>query len=263
MTPPNGRAHLAEALRRVRESGGRVLGERLPGEDGLPLSEGASVALATGLALAGRVVVVELVDLAGIPRAADALADAGGVATRSGGAWTATVVVLAPLAAGDELPAVPAGVRTTVVGRAEDVGPAVAAAAGAGVPTVLLLAGAALDGRAVAGPAGSGAEVLRAGRGVSLLALGEGVPVALAAAEALAAAGVEAEVVDLRGPVPDAVAIGSVKRTGRPVFVGHGGVDVAALVTGAFWRLEAEPRVVAAGAGVAAVVEAVRGSLDT
>lgn len=261
MIPRTGRAQLAAALAAIRAGGGRVLGERVEGDGALPLSEGANVALATGLALAGTPVVVELVDLAGVVRAADALADAGDVAARSGGAWSAPVVVLAPLAADAAIPPVPAGVGRVVVGRASDVAHAVEAATRASGPTVVLLADDALEGRGVPEATGE-AVVLREGDAASLLAVGAGVAVALAAAEALEADGLRAEVVDLRGPTPDAVALRSVARTGRPVVVGHGGVEMAALVSGAFWRLESEPRFVPATAGVGAVVAAVREALE-
>jgi pyruvate dehydrogenase E1 component beta subunit len=65
------------------------------------------------------------------------------------------------------------------------------------------------------------AAVRRAGRDLSLIAYGLGVHRALEAATALAADGIEAEVVDLRvlRPLDDATIAGSVRRTRRAVIV--------------------------------------------
>lgn len=258
---PTGRQALDAALAAHRAAGGLVLGER-PGATLLtPLSESATLGLAGGLALAGKKVVVELVEAAGLVRAADVAGDLGEIAARSRGAWSAPVLVLAPLGEGEALPALPAGWRSFVVGRAGDVG-ALYAAAAAAAPAVLFLTEAALDGREAAQAAGPGAALLRAGARVTLAALGAGVPVALAAAELLAAAGVEAEVLDLRGPAgADAALVASVKKTGRVVLVGHGPAD-AALYAAAFWNLESEPRAVAATAGVEALVGIVHETLE-
>jgi pyruvate/2-oxoglutarate/acetoin dehydrogenase E1 component len=68
------------------------------------------------------------------------------------------------------------------------------------------------------------AKVRRPGRDVSLLTYGNSLPKALAAAETLAAEGIEAEVVDLRvlRPLDDATLFASVKRTRRAVIVDEG-----------------------------------------
>jgi pyruvate/2-oxoglutarate/acetoin dehydrogenase E1 component len=82
-----GRDLLRAALARHADSGGALVGEAV-GVHGVtagfapsaslvrtPLSEGAALGVAAGLALAGRAVIVELVDPAGLARAADVLAD--------------------------------------------------------------------------------------------------------------------------------------------------------------------------------------------
>ncbi|HWI83676.1 pyruvate dehydrogenase complex E1 component subunit beta [Ramlibacter sp.] len=68
------------------------------------------------------------------------------------------------------------------------------------------------------------ARVRRAGRDVSLLTYGNSLPKCLAAAEQLAAEGIEAEVVDLRvlRPLDDATILASVARTHRCVIVDEG-----------------------------------------
>lgn len=261
MTAKDGRTLLREALAAHRAAGGWVLGERVDGPGRTPLSEAGAVGLATGLALGGARVVVELVDPGGFARAADGLADAATLPARSRGAWSAPFVVLAPLADDAALPVVPEGVPVAVAGRAGDVPVLLQAALAGGGPAVVLLSDAALDGRDGAGGA-AGSERLREGDRATLLAVGAGVPVALAAAEALAAAGEAVEVIDLRGPRVDDAAAEAVARTGRAVVVGHGGEDLLGLVRRGFWRLEAEPVLVRAHAGADAVVAAVRASLE-
>ncbi len=92
------------------------------------------------------------------------------------------------------------------------------------------------------------ARVRRVGRDVSLITYGGSLPKTLAAAEALAAQGVEAEVVDLRALRPlDLPAIAeSVRRTHRAVIVDEGwktgslaGELMASIVELAFFELDA------------------------
>jgi pyruvate dehydrogenase E1 component beta subunit len=68
------------------------------------------------------------------------------------------------------------------------------------------------------------AKVLRPGRDLTICAYGGSVGKALAAAEALAGQGIDAEVVDLRvlRPLDDATIIGSVRKTRRAVLVDEG-----------------------------------------
>ncbi|MGZ8292225.1 MAG: alpha-ketoacid dehydrogenase subunit beta [Telluria sp.] len=94
----------------------------------------------------------------------------------------------------------------------------------------------------------SGAAVRRAGSDVSLFAYGGCVPKALEAAGQLAAAGIEAEVVDLRvlRPLDTATIIGSVARTRRAVVIDEGWRSgslaaeiVARIMEEAFYELDA------------------------
>jgi pyruvate dehydrogenase E1 component beta subunit len=92
------------------------------------------------------------------------------------------------------------------------------------------------------------ARVRRGGTDVSLITYGGMLPRTLEAAEALAAEGVSAEVVDLRvlRPLDDATIIGSVVKTHRAVVVDEGwrsgslSAEVSARITEqAFWDLDA------------------------
>lgn len=94
------------------------------------------------------------------------------------------------------------------------------------------------------------ADVKRPGRDVTIVAHALMTRRALAAAEALAGEGIEAEVVDLRTIVPldTATVLDSVRRTGRLVVVheaikpgGSGGEVVASVVEAAFGALRAPP----------------------
>jgi len=94
----------------------------------------------------------------------------------------------------------------------------------------------------------SGAAVRRAGRDVSLIAYGGCLPKALQAAEELGAAGIEAEVIDLRvlRPLDSATVTASVRRTRRAVVVDEGWKSgslaaevVARIMEEAFYELDA------------------------
>ena len=92
------------------------------------------------------------------------------------------------------------------------------------------------------------AAIRRPGRDVSLITYGGSLHKTLAAAEALAADGIEAEVIDLRvlRPLDEATILESVGRTRRAVVVDEGwrsgslAAEVSArIIEGAFWRLDA------------------------
>jgi pyruvate/2-oxoglutarate/acetoin dehydrogenase E1 component len=213
-----------------------------------PLSEAASVGVANGLAMGGRRVVVELFDGEGVARAAEALAEAADLGRRSQGTLRAPVVLLAPLGAH----VVQTAARHAVASSAADLPGMLTDALAADEPTVLWLSAAALTGSEAEDPLPLGrARRVRAGAGITILAEGDGVPVALEGDQG-------AEVLDLRGGL-DAEAVGaSVRRTGRILLVHHGVTAALALaVREAFWYLEAPPRGVHAREGAAGVAAAV------
>jgi pyruvate dehydrogenase E1 component beta subunit len=99
------------------------------------------------------------------------------------------------------------------------------------------------------------AAVVRPGGDVTLVALASTVPIALAAAEALDAEGVSAEVIDLRCLVPLDIAtvLGSVARTSRILIVeenpyqgGWGGTVASIVADEGFESLDAPVRRIAA-----------------
>ena len=94
----------------------------------------------------------------------------------------------------------------------------------------------------------SGAAVRRAGDDVSLIAYGGSVPKTLQAAELLAAAGIAAEVIDLRvlRPLDTDTIVGSVRKTRRAVVIDEGWKSsslaaeiVARIMENAFYDLDA------------------------
>ncbi len=214
-----------------------------------PLSENAAVGAAVGMALAGKRVVVEIVDPRGVTRAAEAIAEAGGLLTRSGGTFRGALVVLAVVRVGDAIPTAPPGVRLAVAGVAGAIGPIFAAAFLASEPTLVCIAASTLD--ATVGPSNGS----RRGTGVTILAIGEGVPLALTTAGA--------DIVDL-GDTSSVSSLGeSVRRTGRVVLLTHGDTSVVSSVLAeAFWHLEAPPVHVRAADGVDALARAIAETLD-
>lgn len=82
------------------------------------------------------------------------------------------------------------------------------------------------------------ADIKRPGDGVTVITWGQGVPVALKAAELAEADGISAEVIDLRSlrPMDEAAILASVKKTNRAVVVYHGwpnggvGCDIVARI---------------------------------
>lgn len=214
-----------------------------------PLSESATVGAALGMALAGKRVVVELIDPRGVFRAAEAIAEAGDLLTRSAGAFRGALVVVMVVGAADAIPTVPAGVVLCVAGVAGAIAPALASAFAAPTPTIVCVAASALD-QTVGAANGS-----RRGDGVSILAIGEGVPLALATEGP--------DVVDL-GDAAAASSLGeSVRRTGRVVILTHGDTSpVSDVLASAFWHLEAPPAFVRAVDGAEALSRAIATTLD-
>lgn len=231
-------------------AGAVILGERVDPARGrrTPLSEAATVGLGAGLALGGKKVVVELVDPAGLARAADVLADLVAVCARGGPAFAAPLLVRVP--AGDApLPAVPC--RMVVAGRPGAAEQAARDALAGTEPVVLFE----VDAAAEPSPAPAGARVV-------VLAVGAGVAVAAQAAEALAGE-LPVAVVDLGGHTLDGDTAARVRGVGRVVVVSHGASGLSEAVTqAAFWSLEAPVAEVPARSGVDAVIAAIRATCE-
>jgi pyruvate dehydrogenase E1 component beta subunit len=265
-----GRDLLRAALGRFVDGGGFLVGEAV-GAHGVtagiaknlvrtPLSESAALGVAAGLALGGKRVVVELVDPAGLARAADVLADLAGLEARSGGAFSAPIVVRAPaLGAGGQPPATPPapGARILVAATADDVVGLLEAALASGKPTVILESAAALDDVGAGGPCAplGAAVVRREGAGATILAAGDAVAAALAADTG-------ATVVDVRAvaPLDRATIAAQARATGRVVAVGvPGALDV--VLADAFLTLESPPVVLPGDATSERIAAAVRDAL--
>lgn len=209
--------------------------EGLPGELlAVPAADRGAAALALGLALGGKKVVLELPTTAHLARVTDGLAEAGRLAASE---HRPTVVVLVPY--GGELAAFDAplgralppldGVRAVCPSTAADAAGLLLDALNRPGVTVVLQPRALAERRGPVelAPTPATLRVLREGSHVTLAAWGHGVPAALAAAESLAAEGIQAEVVDLVAVQPvDTAALGAhVRATGRLV-VAHPADDV-------------------------------------
>lgn len=278
----SGRDLLRAALGKHVAGGGMLVGEAVgvhgvtegltgPGLVRTPLSEGAAVGVAAGLALAGKKVVVELIDPAGLARAADVLAELAALRTRTGGAWSAPVVIRAPF--GPAVPllmALPAGLRVAVASTADDLVGMLAHALDGTEPVVILESpgahasiGTGPDSAHRGVPPLGTAVTRREGTAATVLAVGPGVDAALAAADTLADEGVEIEVVDLRGlTLLDRAAVGArVRKSGRAVVVGAPeGLTVA--LDEAFLSLEAPLAALAADATSEHIAAAVRATVS-
>jgi pyruvate/2-oxoglutarate/acetoin dehydrogenase E1 component len=232
----------------------------LPGAIALPVSDRATVAVASGMAWAGERVVVELSGASRVRAVAEALAEA---ATSFAAGWPGAVVVLAdldgPLAAAMGIDGVTVwvpsdeGALVGCVSRALEGGAHVVA-----VPYGLAVgdAGAVEPARVrVVGQA-------EPGLGVTVAAAGEAVGAAIEAA----ATRPWVEVVEVAAVWPreaaEAVVAASVQRTGRLLVAVEGGAGDALrswAMGEAFWALEAPPAVCRAGdpGALAAALDAV------
>ncbi|GDX78995.1 pyruvate dehydrogenase E1 component beta subunit [Deltaproteobacteria bacterium] len=220
-----------------------------------PLSEAGSVGAAAGLALAGKRPVVELIDPAGVARAAEALGEAAALGIRSNGTFNAALVALVVLPDDGTLPVAPPGVLLAVAGVASDAAGMLLAAIAANRPVLVVVTESSLDSRGEADTTALSEPVVRrAGTGLTVLAEGAGVALALSSTEGV-------EVVDLRGCRDPKTIAALAARTGRVVLVGHGDPSpLAAVSEQAFWRLEARPLSIQAAAGASALAAAISDS---
>lgn len=241
----------------------------------VPVADRAALAFATGMAIGGRTVVVELSSTGRLPAVLEALAEAAAVA--SAGEFAVPLVVRVPYGteAGEridrpigDLLALP-GLVVACGSDPDAVVGLLRAALASGRPTVLLEPRALYDEIATSVPTASfGARVVRTGDHVTLAAWGTGVRVAVEAADQLAVEGISAEVIDLMTLAPlDRDTLGaSVRKTGRIVAVHPDDASLAERVLRvgldeAFWFLESPPA--SARHDVASVAGAARDGVFT
>jgi len=206
-----------------------------------PLSESAFVGAGIGAALGGMRPIVEVMTVNFSLLALDQIVNtAATLCHMSGGQFPVPVVIRMATGAGRQLAAqhsnsfeawyahVP-GLRVVEPGTIDDARGMLRAALACPDPVVIFepislynmegdLTAAALDARL------DGARVHRAGRDVTLVTYGASLWRCVAAAEALAGTGVDAEIIDLRSlrPLDDATILASVRKTRRVVIVDEG-----------------------------------------
>lgn len=234
-----------------------------------PLAESAIVGTAFGMALAGLRPVAEIQFMGFLYKALNHLvAEAAQIRARTWGRVGAPLVVRTPYGGGvrtpehhsDSLEALlvhSPGVKTVVPSTPADAAGLLLAAIDDPDPVVFMEAirlyrGAArepIPAEIQPIPLGQ-ARVRRAGGDVTLVAWGAMVPLALQAADEVAADGIGAEVIDPRtlAPLDTATVAASLEKTGRLVVVheaprtgGLGAEVVARLVEPCFWALRSPP----------------------
>jgi pyruvate dehydrogenase E1 component beta subunit len=230
-----------------------------------PLSELAFVGIGIGAAMAGLRPIVEIMTVNFALLALDQIVNnAATLRHMSGGQIDVPVVVRVATGAGRQVAAqhshsfeglyahIP-GLRVVAPGTLEDARGMLAAALREPNPVIIFEHAMlyAMEGELARG-AGmvdiDRARIRRPGSDVSLITYGGSVPKVLAAAEALAARGVSAEVVDLRTlrPLDDETIVASVRRTRRAVIIDEGwksgslaGEISARIMEQAFYDLDA------------------------
>ncbi len=229
----------------------------------LPLSESGLVGYALGLAMAGRVPMVELSGPDRVPALLDQLAsEAATLHKRTRGEFQASMIVRIPcgsgVGGGPFLEANPAGLLSNVEGlkvvspsSAQDAAGLLLAAATASCPVVILEPQRLYRDRStwdLKATELAGARVVRDGDDCTLLAHGGGVSLALQAASQLwNQESVDVEVVDLRSLSPlDVACVGaSIEKTGHVVLATEGpGLEhlLGAVTDAAFLSLESPPQ---------------------
>lgn len=218
----------------------------------LPIAERGTLGVAVGLALAGKRPVVELSSASRLLAVLEVLAEAAAVH----GEFSAPVVVRVPVGqeAGDRIDRPLAdldlpGLTVVSASGAASAAALLAHALTRSGPTILLEPRSLYASRRdLAAPSGESATVLRDGGDVTLAAFGAGVATAMDAADALAAEGISAAVLDLvcLSPLDEATLGTWTRHTGRLVAVHPGEPALAAKVEraatrAAFLFLESPP----------------------
>jgi pyruvate dehydrogenase E1 component beta subunit len=230
-----------------------------------PLSESAFVGAGIGAALGGMRPIVEIMTVNFSLLALDQVVNtAATLLHMSGGQFNVPLVIRMTTGAGRQLAAqhshslenwyahVP-GLKVVAPATLDDARGMLASALADPDPVVIfehvMLYGVEGELRPGAGAVPIvGAAVRRAGRDLTIIAYGGMVPRALAAAERLAAEGIDTEVLDLRAlrPLDTAAILESVARTRRALVVDEGwrsgslAAEVSARITeGVFWELDA------------------------
>jgi pyruvate/2-oxoglutarate/acetoin dehydrogenase E1 component len=230
-----------------------------------PLSESAFVGAGIGAALGGMRPIVEIMTVNFSLLALDQIMNtAATLLHMSGGQWNVPLVIRMATGGGRQLAAqhshslegwyahIP-GIKVLAPATVEDARFMLWPALEDPDPVLLFENAALYNMEGELDPAAprhplTGAVVRRAGADVTLVTYGGSLWKTLAAAETLAAGGIECDVVDLRSlrPLDDAVVLGSVAKTRRAVIVDEGwrsggiSAEIAARIQErAFWELDA------------------------
>ncbi len=230
-----------------------------------PLAENGFVGAGIGAALAGLRPIVEIMTCNFSLLALDQIMNnAATIPHMSGGQFAVPIVIRMATGAGRQLAAqhshslegwyahIP-GLKVLAPGTVEDARHMLAAALAEPNPVLIFEHVVLYNAEAELDPAITAVDIVHArqrrpGRDVSLLTYGNSLPKCLAAADALATEGIEAEVIDLRvlRPLDTATLVESVTRTRRVVIVDEGwksgsiSAEIAArLAEDAFYELDA------------------------
>ena len=258
----NGVQHIASVLTTTMAASDSVhlVGEALPlsvaGNDLLvqhperchllPAADATLVGVAIGLAISGKIPVVEL---SGPEALWGALQQLGQESAALSGEFRSTMVVRVPLGPGsmDPSPLLDGIPHIQVASPADpvDAGTLLQAALTAGGITVLLEPLTVLgdSGGEPAEPRLGSARIVESGNHVTLAAWGDGVAAARKAARVLRQEDISAEVIDLRSlsPLDTDTLMESVAKTGRLVMIGASTSALLAAIGTTFLRLESPP----------------------
>ena len=230
----------------------------------LPAADATLIGLAVGLAMSGRRPVIEL---SGPDALWGVLQQLGQEASLLAGEFSAPLIIRVPVAPGEDVPldaiAALSGVTLACPSSAAQIA-GVLSAALSGRKTVVIIEPRELLREGIdAGTEQSGhAAVVREGTHATVVAIGQGVRSAQAAARVLDREGISVEVIALCSinPLDTEIIAASVHKTGRPVLAGCPASVLTATVRAAFLRLESPPTSVEADES--AIIGAVRASVS-